>query len=371
VAATAFAFTMGSTAASGAVKAHTSAALAPGVANAEKDLAKIEAPITAWHGPKTGPKLKRGVKIVIVSHQLSSPAEQYDADGIKAIADTIGWNVTVIDGQNQLPEEQAALSQAAALKPDAIVAQAIPNSLYPQLAAINKTTPVICLATAPTSGPYPSVGCSVNVFQNYTQLGQAEADWAIIHSGGHLHGIVPSDATYSIVTAKTNGIVSQFKKMGCTGCKVVLQVQTPFATASTELGTLVPAWLQTYGTPLWILSPTDYFIDYIVPALKTLGASPSKVHVLGMDGNPPNIDAIRSGTGYQQSDIAIPYEYLGYEMVDNVNRALNHQPFANYTTPIWVVDKSNINKFGEQNDALIPGGNYAQHYRKLWLTGHS
>ena len=368
VAFAAYGFSVGSTVAGAATKA----ALAPGVANATKDLAKIEANITAWHGPKTGPKLKKGVTVVLVTHQLSSPAEGYIAGAVKAIAATIGWKLTVIDGNNSLPEEQAAIAQAVALKPDAIIAGAIPNSLYPQLAAIVKSgTPVICHATAPTPGKWPQDGCSLNVFQDYVKLGNAEADWAIIHSNGHLRGIANSDATYSIVTDKFNGIVDHFKAMGCTGCKVILKIQTPFSDAATRLPTLVPAWVQKYGTPLWFLSPTDYFDDYISPALKTLGIDPKVAHVMGMDGNPPNIDQIRAGNSYQVMDIAIPFEYLGYQLIDNVNRALNHAPFSNPSTPIWVVDKSNINKYGENKDQLIPGGNYAKHFRELWATGKS
>ena len=68
--------------------------------------------------------------------------------------------------------------------------------------------PVICSATAPTPGVWTKVGCDVNIFQDYGELGTALADWVIVHSNGKMQGVILSDKTYSIVTAKARSIIA-------------------------------------------------------------------------------------------------------------------------------------------------------------------
>ena len=61
-----------------------------------------------------------------------------------------------------------------------------------------------------------------------------------------------------------------------------------------------------------------------------------------MDGNPASYAAIRGNNGYQLMDIPLPLEYLGYQLFDNINRVINKAPISNPSTPIYVVDKTNI-----------------------------
>ena len=348
----------------------STAADPPGVANARADLVKIQKGINSWTGPFSGPKAVRGKTVVFVTHDIAAPVEAAIAKSLTAVAKTVGWKVTSIDGQNSLTEMSAGLSQAMALKPDAIVADAIPNALFPQLIKARKQgIPVICSATAPTPGVWKKVGCDVNIFQDYAKLGQALADWVIIHSKGKMEGVILTDKTYSIVTAKTEGINKQFKRMGCTGCKVLEYTQVPFADAAQRLPGLTTNWVQKYGTPLYLLNPSDFFSVIEIPALKALGVKQGDVVLTGMDGNPASYAAIRGNNAYQLMDIPLPTEYLGYQLVDNINRVLNKAPISNPSTPIFVVDRTNINKFGGSKGVFTPGNGYKRHFKELWTTG--
>src|SRR4051812_14355520 len=124
------------TAAAPAERAKTAAP--PGVANAAADLVKIQAGINEWTGPKSGPKAEAGKTIVFVTHDIGAPVEAGIAKSLTSVAKLVGWNVKAIDGQNSITEMSSGLSQAMALKPDAIVADAIPNALFPQLIKARK-----------------------------------------------------------------------------------------------------------------------------------------------------------------------------------------------------------------------------------------
>jgi ribose transport system substrate-binding protein len=89
----------------------------------------------------------------------------------------------------------------------------------------------------------------------------------------------------------------------------------------------------------------------------------------GMDGNPVSYAAIRGNNAYQLVDIPLPTEYLGYQLVDNINRVINKAPISNPSTPIFVVDRTNIDKFGGNKGLFIPGNGYKRHFSELWKTG--
>jgi ribose transport system substrate-binding protein len=358
------------TASLGATANRAKSSAAPGVANAAADLVKIQAGIDKWTGPMTGPKAEPGKTIVFVTHDLGAPVEAGIAKNLTSVAKLVGWKVKAIDGQNSMTEMSSGLNQAIALKPDAIVADAIPNALFPTLIKARKQgIPVICSATAPTPGVWKKVGCDVNIFQDYGKLGAALADWVIVHSNGKMRGVILSDKTYSIVTAKTDGINNQFKKMGCTGCKVLEYTQVPFADAASRLPSLTTNWVQKYGTPLYLLNPSDFFSQIEIPVLRSIHAKQGDVVLTGMDGNPASYAAIRGNNGYQLMDIPLPLEYLGYQLVDNINRVINKAPISNPSTPIYVVDRANINSPALKNGTFTPSNGYKQHFLELWKTG--
>jgi ribose transport system substrate-binding protein len=365
----------GGSVAAGAVAGHAAAKpkLAPGVLNAEKDLAKIEKGVTSWTGPTSGPKGLKNKFIVIVNQNLSTQSQTSVTNAVTDAATTLHWKVTVIDGQGSLPALQAGIAQAVALKPDAIVADSIPNSLLPQLAqALQSGIPIVCHGTGPGTGPQKASGCSTNVSQNYTQLGQAEADWAIINSGGHLRDLSMTDPAYSVIVDKNLGAINQFKKMGCTGCKVVLNATVPFADEATTLPTLTTGWVQqfdpTAANPLYMITPTDVYAQSIVPALKTAGVAPGAVVIAATDGSPSDYGYVRTGL-YQEEDTPDPYGYFGYQVVDNINRLLSHAPLSNPNTPIWAMDRQNINQYGGDTNTFVLPNNYVSKFQLLWTYG--
>ena len=63
------------------------------------------------------------------------------------------------------------------------------------------------------------------------------------------------------------------------------------------------------------------------------------------------------------------FDALGYQLVDNINRVINKAPISNPSTPIYVVDKTNIDKFGGKLGTFTPGNGFKKHFLELWKTG--
>ena len=88
----------------------------------------------------------------------------------------------------------------------------------------------------------------------------------------------------------------------------------------------------------------------------------------GMDGNPASYAAIRGDNAYQMMDIPLPLDYLGYQLV-TTSTGHEHAPISNPSTPIYVVDKTNVDKNGGKLGTFTPGNGYKQHFLELWKTG--
>ena len=127
--------------------------------------------------------------------------------------------------------------------------------------------------------------------------------------------------------------------------------------------------MQKYGTPLYLLNPSDFFSQIEIPVLRSVHAKQGDVVLTGMDGNPASYAAIRGDNGYQLMDIPLPLDYLGYQLVDNINRVMHKAAISNPSTPIYVVDKTNITSPALKNGTFTPGNGYKQHFLELWKTG--
>ena len=171
----------------------------------------------------------------------------------------------------------------------------------------------------PSPGRSPTRTSIVNIQQDPREIGRAQADWIIAHSGGTARVVVTSHCEYAIACAKAHATEARIKE--CPGCKVLEFSNSPIAEVAQRQPALVTAWVQKYGTPLYITSVADYTADYQIPALRTGGVDPSQVILVSADGNKSAYERIRAGGQYQQVTASEPYKMQGYQAIDELNRA--------------------------------------------------
>ena len=66
--------------------------------------------VDKWDGPTTGPKAAKGKKIVFVAGDLKNGGILGASEGVKEAAGSLGWTVTVIDGQGSVSGRTAAMN---------------------------------------------------------------------------------------------------------------------------------------------------------------------------------------------------------------------------------------------------------------------
>ena len=74
---------------------------------------------------------------------------------------------------------------------------------------------------------------------------------------------------------------------------------------------------------------------------------------------------MRSGN-YQIGTVAEPLHEAGWQLIDELNRALAGQPPSGYVAPAHLVTKDNIRFDGGPKNIYNPDNNYQRHYQAVW-----
>lgn len=322
-------------------------------------------PQSDWRGPTSAPKLAEGKHIAYLSSNQQNDASREWGTHIESIGEKIGWEVTVIDGRGSPVGWQQGMDQAIALQVDGIVMDADAASLQPQIKnAMSKDIVVVGIHASGFPGPQPDLGLFVNIQQDPRDIGRAQADWIIDHSGGTARVVVTSHCEYAIACAKAHATEERIKE--CSGCEMLEFSNSPIAEVAQRQPALVTAWVQKYGTPLYITSVADYTADFQIPALRAGGVSPDDVIIVSADGNKSAYERIRAGGQYQLVTASEPYQMQAYQAIDELNRAFNGEPPSGFIQTPYLVTPENIDAEGGDKNTFIPSNDYEKRYLELW-----
>ncbi|MEO0991474.1 MAG: sugar ABC transporter substrate-binding protein, partial [Pseudomonadota bacterium] len=124
--------------------------------------------------------------------------------------------------------------------------------------------------------------------------------------------------------------------------------------------------LQKYGDS-WThaLAINDLYFDFMGPALASAGISSDKGPQAGSagDGSEAAFQRIRTGN-YQTITVAEPLNLQGWQLVDELNRAIQGEACSGYVTSPALVTQEGLSKVeGNQFDPDTP---YRAAYSAIW-----
>ncbi|WP_298921980.1 substrate-binding domain-containing protein [uncultured Roseobacter sp.] len=322
---------------------------------------------TAWDGPTSGPTGAEAGTIVVLAGDLKNGGILGVTNGVEEAAAAIGWDVRVLDGAGSIQGRTAAFGQALALQPAGIIINGF-DAVEQQAAleqAQNANVPMVAWHSGPVIGCNPGNGIFANVSTDAMQVSEAAAQWAFADAGGEPGVVIFTDSTYQIAIAKADRIKETIEKLGGT---VLEYVDTPIADTSSRMPTLTTALLQRHGDK-WThsLAINDIYFDFMGPSLASagLGGNQKPLAVAAGDGSESAYQRIRSNQ-YQAVTVAEPLNLQGWQLVDELNRAIQREECSGYTSPLHVVTQENVAFDGGENNIFDPGNGYRDEYRKIW-----
>ncbi|MEM9433163.1 MAG: substrate-binding domain-containing protein [Pseudomonadota bacterium] len=319
-----------------------------------------------WDGPTAGPVAAEGKSIVVLAGDLKNGGILGVTGGVEEAAAKIGWDVRILDGAGSIQGRTAAIGQALALQPDGIIINGF--DAVEQQAALEGVTdaeiPMVAWHSGPKIGCDAPGGIFANVSTDAMTVSEVAAEWAMKDGGADAGVVIFTDSTYQIAIDKADRIKETVEEMGGT---VLEYVDTPIADTSSRMGPLTTSLLQKYGAN-WThaLAINDLYFDFMGPALASAGISGDGAPLAGSagDGSEAAFQRIRTAQ-YQAITVAEPLNLQGWQLVDELNRAMQGEACSGYVTSPALVTQDGLAKLGDSNqfDPDIP---YRSAYATIW-----
>jgi ribose transport system substrate-binding protein len=346
----------------------------PPASDASLKLAEIQ-PVVArasesdmrWAGPVSGPTAHAGATVAIVCEDLRNGGILGVAQGVSEASKVIGWSVKVYDAGGTPDGRGKALAAALALNPDGVVligadAKEIQAHLKP-LAA--RGIPIVGWHVAPFAGPIADSPVAMNVSTNPLDVARITAMAAVVESKGHAGVVIFTDSNFAIAKAKSDAMADVIR--ACKSC-TLLEVRDIAISKNAELMPAVTKdLLARYGSR-WThaLAINDIYFDYAAPELTKAGRASNGISMLSAgDGSATAFMRIQAGT-FQTATVAEPLNLHGWQMVDELNRLLEHQPVSGYVFPVHLVTRKNIAFDGGPQMRYDPDNGYRDVYQRIW-----
>jgi ribose transport system substrate-binding protein len=350
----------------------SAAATTAAAADAEQVIAEakalVEASLGAKEGftpPATGPAAQKvGATIVFVAADLTNGGINAVSQGVQEAAAKIGWKVTVIDGKASAQGRTEALNQALATQPAGIVLGGFDAA--EQASTIKQATelkiPVVGWHAGPNPGADPANGLFSNVTTDPLEVSRMAADFAIADSNGTAGVAIFTDGQYEIAVKKADAIKAEIER--CSSCSVLEYQDSPIAEADSRMPGLISSLLQKQGDKLtYLLAINGNYFGGARAALKDAGKAavgPPKSVAAG-DGDAAEFQRIRT-VDYQAATVAEPLFLQGWQLVDELNRALAGEQPSGFVAKPGLVTKENV----PTGDVFDPASGYRDVYSKIW-----
>ena len=321
---------------------------------------------TPFDGPTDGPAAAEGKSIVVVAADLKNGGILGVTNGVEEAAASIGWDVRVLDGAGSVSGRTAAIGQALALQPNGLIINGF-DAVEQQAAlegVVQAGIPMVAWHSGPKIGCDAPGGIFANVSTDAMTVSEVAARWAIEDGGANVGAVIFTDSTYQIAIDKADRIRETIEAMGGT---VLEYVDTPIADTSTRMGPLTTSLLQRHGAK-WThaLAINDLYFDFMGPALAAAGIQGDGSPKAGSagDGSEAAFQRIRTGQ-YQTITVAEPLNLQGWQLVDELNRAIQGAECSGYVTSPALVIQDGLAKLGDSNQ-FDPDNPYREAYSKIW-----
>ncbi len=323
---------------------------------------------TVWDGPTTGPKILPGKFVIFIASDMKNGGVLGVLDGFKEAAAAAGWKTDILDGAGSVKDQLAALNQAIAKKPDAIIIGGWnPNvAKIPLGKARSEGIQLVAWHAMPNPGPIPEYNVFFNITTDSNDVAGIAALYAVVKAEGRAKAIIFTDSLYQIALDKANAMKDVLARFS--GCELLEFIDTPISDTSNRMPPMTFSLLQKYGDNYqYSLAINDIYFDFMAASLRTAGkkGDGAPYNISAGDGSITAYQRIRKGD-YQAATVPEPLVLHGWQLIDETNRALAGGQPSGYVTPVHLVTPENVEFDGGPENMYDPQNGYKDAYKKIW-----
>ncbi len=323
-----------------------------------------------YEGPTTPAHAPKGIKIAAITCYSILEGCVSPTKGIADAAKAIGWEAQTFDGGGTPSQQNSQILNAISWGANIIALIAVdPKAVQAGLQAAKRAGVLVVSGSSALSPPNPVVEPppgdlwpAFDVMVDTPELGRRAADWIIADSGGKANVVIYNDKEFPSNIAEIEGLLPRLKE--CKGCTVQdVQYFTGTQVANT-LGPETVSYLRNHPEVNYIYVTYDPAATAQVPAIENAGLA-GNVKLVSILGDNQNLHYIETGR-VQAADGAFDNEYMGWSIVDQSIRLLNHQPLISpigENEPFVILDKTNLPKKLKTWEAPFE---YKSNFLQLW-----
>jgi ribose transport system substrate-binding protein len=344
----------------------TTTASSPGLAAAEKTVAKYSSPPTTLTVSQPLPSAPpKGKTVVFLQCEVQQCID--GGDGFRAAAAAIGWKVKTLAWKSTDPATLvSALQQALTLspKPYAVSLSGLPQAVWASEEAAYAKANVLMVPWS--LGPVTTnktVIANILAPQDSELQGKLLADWFIADSQGKGKVLQQDVPQFPTIGEVGSGFRNEVAK-NCPGCSVTKLDVTGTQVATNGVTSAIVSALQRDPSIGYVASSDIALAPGLPAALKAAGLS--KVKILGGAATSIDEQNVREGldAAVMQNDLV----YCGWLIMDAL---LRHEaglsfPINDGGLPQQILTKATVPPAGA--NALVPAG-YPNLFKKLWQVG--
>jgi ABC-type sugar transport system substrate-binding protein len=286
------------------------------VVDSMSPVTQIDAPTE----PFSPPKDKR---ILILMCSSAGAGCVNEGNEEKAIAESLGWKVDLVDGKFDPTVWNQAVKQAAESGVDGIISiSADPNLMAEAMGIVqDKKIPFVLTNQAPDDADIAGVDAYVG--PDPVQGGKDIADWIIADSKGKANVLLIDAPGFTNILKRSASIASSLKS-DCKGCEVT-SIDMSAATVGTTLAPLVTSRIQQDPKLDYVIAPDDCCVGFANQGIQQAGKTAS-TKVISIGGFTEQLSELRKGSGPVAADLATPNRYMGWLAVDSLARRMAGLP---------------------------------------------
>jgi ribose transport system substrate-binding protein len=344
------------------------AATAPlSLSEMQQKVSAASAHAAPWDGPQSGPAGAAGKAVAIISDDLRNGGILGVAQGIQEAAKVLKWDIKVFDSQGTSSGRNKAASDALASRPDGLIlVGADAKVMQPLLTPFaQRGIPIVGWHVSPRAGPVENSPVAMNVSTDPLEVARITAMAAVVAAKGRAGVVIFTDSNFEIAKAKANAMADVIR--ACKEC-TLLDIKDVAISQSAELMPAVTRKLLAQHDKRWThaLAINDIYFDYAVPELIKAGQLHSRISLLSAgDGSAAAFMRIQA-RAFQTGTVSEPLNLHGWQLVDELNRRLMHQPVSGYVMPVHLVTAENIAFDGGPRFQYDPDNGYRDIYRRIW-----
>jgi ribose transport system substrate-binding protein len=320
-----------------------------------------------WDGPQLGPKAKTGRTIAIINEDLRNGGILGVAQGVREAAKVLGWKVRMFDAGGTQKGRKEAAAQALRADPDGLLLNgADAKIMAPWLAPFAKREiPIVGWHVGPKAGKTTEGAVAMNVSTDPLEVARITAMAAIVAAQGKAGVIIFTDSNFEIALAKSDAMAEMIRH--CQKCTLLEVRDVAISDSAQLMPSISRELLDRYGDR-WThaLAINDIYFDHAVPEFILAGPTAQHVDLLSAgDGSSAAYVRIQAGA-YQVGTVAEPLNLHGWQLVDELNRLMEHEPVSGYVAPVHLITPENVEYDGGLEYHYDPANGYRNVYRRIW-----